>query len=639
MFKKLALASTVIAVFSEIAYAEKMEQVVVTGTRTPKIIEDSPVNIDLINQHELQMVSTGTLADALEFIPGMVVKRSPKDGYNIMMQGFDSNRVLVLIDGMPAVTPTGEAADLDQIAASDIERIEIVRGAASVLYGSSAMGGVVNIITKENAGNGLRFNAELGSFNENAIDDEPLAQDYRLSLYRNVNGWQTQTSFQWLDEPGFDFDEQTISQDSGQVEKKFFRAGIKKQFGKIKFQYKPQYFEESKNKVTGPFPGAGDNYYRSDVEQSQHDIGVYSADLWHTQLRINRHTETSGQRTGPRDNKIENIDFDAQKTWVTDNFQVVGGARVYQQSMNQVTQSGSVELDNVDRDALEVFSQIDWFASDSLELVAGFRAQEDSDFGNHNALRLNSLWRPSAAQNIDFQWRASIGEGYRIPNLKERFFIFDHSNLGYIILGSTDLQPETSISITNGFSFSLPIAEHNPLKLELNVHASQAENFIISQRDAAQSAEAGLDVLAYSNVDEVEISGADLSLGQDAKTRWQLSYSYLDARDSITNERLEDRPYHQLKANYWLPLNVPKSEFLFYALYEKDEHSDLDIIDNDYLTVNFRWQWQASKQLRWKIGANNIFDTHREVNFNRVTQFDIKPISSRYLFTSFEFTL
>ncbi len=128
---------------------EQTEHIVVTGTRTAKLLSNSPVLVDVIDGEIMAKVSQGTLAQALNYIPGVVVKRSAKDGYNIQMQGFDGDHVLVLIDGQPIISPTGSSADLDQVPASNIAQIEVIRGAASVMYGSSAMGGVINIITKQ----------------------------------------------------------------------------------------------------------------------------------------------------------------------------------------------------------------------------------------------------------------------------------------------------------------------------------------------------------------------------------------------------------------------------------------------------------------------------------------------------------
>jgi outer membrane receptor for ferrienterochelin and colicins len=121
------------------------EHIVVTGTRTAKLLSNAPVLVDVIDGGTIAKISQGTLAQALNYILGIVIKRSVKDGYNIQMQGFDGDHVLVLIDGQPIVSPTGSSADLDQIPASNIAQIEIIRGAASVMYGSAAIGGVIPI--------------------------------------------------------------------------------------------------------------------------------------------------------------------------------------------------------------------------------------------------------------------------------------------------------------------------------------------------------------------------------------------------------------------------------------------------------------------------------------------------------------
>jgi len=143
---------------------ELPEEMVVTGTRTPKTLIDSPVKIDVVSGVQLRKVSQSTLGRALNFMPGVVAKRSEKDGYTVYLQGYSANRVLILLNGQPLITPTGSEVDLDQISVADIERVEILRGAGSVLYGSSAMGGVINIITSKTFDKSLSLNSQLYSY-------------------------------------------------------------------------------------------------------------------------------------------------------------------------------------------------------------------------------------------------------------------------------------------------------------------------------------------------------------------------------------------------------------------------------------------------------------------------------------------
>ena len=152
--------------------ADDPETIVVTGTRSPKALYASPVNVEIIEPATIERLSRGTLRQLLEVMPGVVVTRSRKDGYNIQLQGFSADRVLVLMDGQPLISPTGSAVDLDQISVNNIKQIEIVRGAASVLYSSSAMGGVINIITEAPKKGTVRVTLEANSYANNARDDD-----------------------------------------------------------------------------------------------------------------------------------------------------------------------------------------------------------------------------------------------------------------------------------------------------------------------------------------------------------------------------------------------------------------------------------------------------------------------------------
>ncbi|MDY6884963.1 MAG: TonB-dependent receptor plug domain-containing protein, partial [Pseudomonadota bacterium] len=92
---------------------DALERVVVTGTRTPKLLASSPVKIDVVDKAEIARLSKGTLRQVLEVMPGVVVRRSQKDGYNVQLNGFNGDHVLVLINGQPIISPTGSSVDLD----------------------------------------------------------------------------------------------------------------------------------------------------------------------------------------------------------------------------------------------------------------------------------------------------------------------------------------------------------------------------------------------------------------------------------------------------------------------------------------------------------------------------------------------
>ncbi len=127
------------------------EEIVVTGTRTERKLKDVPVRTEVITSEEIEAKGAADLYEALEGIPGIRVEQqcSYCNFSIVRMQGLESGHLQVLIDGQPVYSGLAGVYGLDQIPAGNIERIEVIKGASSALYGSSAIAGVINIITKK----------------------------------------------------------------------------------------------------------------------------------------------------------------------------------------------------------------------------------------------------------------------------------------------------------------------------------------------------------------------------------------------------------------------------------------------------------------------------------------------------------
>ena len=127
-----------------------LEQVVVTGTRTPKPLKDMPVSTKVISTEDIRKVDATNVLDLLQQeVPGLEFTYSM--GSVVMnMGGFDGNNILFLVDGERMAGETMDNVDYNRLNLSSVDHIEIVKGASSTLYGSQAMGGVINIITKTN---------------------------------------------------------------------------------------------------------------------------------------------------------------------------------------------------------------------------------------------------------------------------------------------------------------------------------------------------------------------------------------------------------------------------------------------------------------------------------------------------------
>jgi outer membrane receptor for ferrienterochelin and colicins len=144
--------------------------VVVTGTRTPRYIKDMPVRTEVITSRQLEMKEAPNLYEALDGMPGIRVEQQCSYcNFSVLrVQGLESGHVQILVDGQPTYSGLASVYGLQQVTAGNIDRIEIVKGAGSALYGSSAIGGVVNIISKEpTAEPSLESTINIGSDNTN----------------------------------------------------------------------------------------------------------------------------------------------------------------------------------------------------------------------------------------------------------------------------------------------------------------------------------------------------------------------------------------------------------------------------------------------------------------------------------------
>jgi len=623
--------------------SSETDLIVISGTRTAKLLSDSAVDITVINGDTLAQVSQGTVAQALNFIPGVVITRSVKDGYNIQMQGFDSDHVLVLVDSQPLISPSGSSVDLDQISSSNIEQIEVLKGAASVLYGSSAVGGVINIITKKQSEDLTKVSYEISSYQGNEIEGKKLNHLAKINLSTTIFDWQTSADILVIDDAGFDYQQTTVKQDAASLDKHFVNLSASKNITTIDTKLGYQYFKEDKERASSSIPGQSSVIsYLSNVEQQQLNLSFADElQMWKLNTRYIEHNETSGQSNSTRETQISLAEIDGQRVWAFDQDEVVAGFVLHQDKLDQFkpsdiesTNAGTVnvvEINDKARESAEAYVQGNWQLA-KHQILAGVRVQHDSDFGWHHAMRLNGLVNLSERDN-EIQWRMGIGESYRVPNLKERFYVFDHSNLGYMVLGSSSLTPETAVSLTSSFSYNTSIFKGNAdVALQLSAHYSDTDNLIDTVLDSEKSAESGLSVFTYENIANAKISGLDISIDVLLNQwRYQLNYSYLDSENE-SGSRLTARPRHQIKSNIYYNFEQQDINLIAYLVYQADEaipSGYSKTYSNHSLLLNIAVNQQLTSSFSWRFGIDNILDEHKNNEAVANGEFDVRPISSR----------
>lgn len=355
------------------------------------------------------------------------------------------------------------------------------------------------------------------------------------------------------------------------------------------------------------------------------------------------HDETSGRSGSLRNAEIGLYEINGQYVWSpSKSLEVVSGGVIHQDTLEQVTLiDDKEEVPYTTKESIEAFTQANWTFTNS-QLLLGVRSQHDSDFGNHTAVRASGMVNLSK-ENPRVQWRYGIGQGYRVPTLKERYYEFDHSALGYKVYGNEDLEPEESVSFNSTLNYQQSFADFE-LSGEINLHYTEADNLIELFSDRELSEAEDLDISVYGNIDEATISGVDIST-EIKFSDWfsQLNYSYLDAQDQDDN-RLESRPYHQAKANLGYNNLDLDLDAVLYLVYQNNEaFPEIEYANgtenNEWVTVDFKLSQQISDHLSWRVGIENIFDTHKNNYANSELKFDARPTSSRYFYLGFTYQL
>ncbi|SFM78212.1 TonB-dependent receptor plug domain-containing protein [Marinobacter zhejiangensis] len=632
--------------------ARYLDELVVTGTRSARTVSDTPVRTEVVTQRELERTHARDVAEALENVPGLLLREiHGKAGREVWLQGIDADRVLVLIDGLPMTATTGSAVDVSQLAILDIERIEIVKGAVSAQYGSAAMGGVINVITRDVAP-GVRGELAIdgGSYGEqNPSGDEWSPGRYNLRAGVNLGGeslrLRVSGSSQHSDgidpqpdswqRPGDEFDRHQFNSRLAWVPAEGHEV-----YGEVGF-----YEEESESRYTvatpGPFPNQGKT---ESVERLRFAVGGdhrpsasagWFWSLLHEGLADDTEKFNANARFDARkaDQQLRQGSLHTELN-LNDAHQLMLGADYRYENLEQSVDGETELMGNqarVSRTSRELWVQDSWMPSERWEWVLGFRAQDDSDFGDHYAPKISGRYDLAATGWAQHYIRASWGTGYRVPNLKERYFEFDHSQLGYVVEGQPDLEPESSSNVQLGWGVSFG----NVGWLEVSAFLNNIDDLIQTELDAAVTAARpdGVQVFSYSNISKARTRGVETTMGWALASGWEATagYTYTEAEDRTTGQDLSRRPAHQVQLGLDGPGGI--SGLSWTARFRAQSSETVDaasgITSPGYGTVDLSLNQRLGEDLRVFAGVDNL--ANRQRDFDRAGE-DFGPVAGRYVY-------
>lgn len=624
-----------------------LDEIVVTGTRNPRKVSDTPVRTEVVSREEIRDTHARTVKDALQNVPGLLLRQiHGKAGYEVWMQGFNADRILVLIDGLPLTATTGSSVDVTQLDTLDIERIEVVKGAVSAQYGSSAMGGVVNIITRPIAeGTGGELTLDGGTYGDQNPSGESLDFSRRngqasLSLGGETVRWRLTASQRETD--GIDPEPETWARPGDAVE----RTNIANRLEWLpadghRIYAQLGYFREDAEshyllKNPGNFVDAGKNEiaerWRGAVIGKHESNGgtEWHWNLLHENLDNITDKYTANSRFDFRD---ATHTLSRASGWTqldaSPTHQLQLGIDLNHNSLEQYKDGTSelLEEDKVTRNGKEFWLQNTWFAGDNWEWVVGMRYQDDSDFGSHGAPKINARYDLFSNAATNLYVRGGWGIGYRVPNLKERHYEFDHSQLGYIVNGNPELQPEESDS----YQLGLGITFTNKAWMEVNGFYNDIDQLIQTELDPSTEGDP-VEEYFYANVERARTHGAELTAGWQIQPGWKVSagYTYLEAKDLQTGERLTRRPRHQGLVSIDGLAPLPGMSWLARVRSQSNEVVDAETnaISPAFTTLDLKLNQEVGQHLRLFTGINNVTNAQR--NFNDASDFG--PVSGRFIY-------
>ena len=511
----------------------EMEQVVVTGTRTPKLLANTPVLTKLITASDIAKADATNLRDLLQqVLPGVEFSYAMNQQVHMNFSGFGGQSMLILVDGERLAGETMDDVDFSRLCMDNVDHIEIVKGAASALYGSNAAGGVINIITK----NGIRpfalnLNARLGRHHE---------QRYGLSWQQGASRWSNLLTVNRNRSDNYD-----VHNGDNPVTRVV--ATI---YGDATWNIKEQLSYRPSEKLS--LTGRAGYFYRQLVRTSEtperyRDFSGGLRGIWkpdtHNSLDLSYAFDQYDKSDYQRITRLDIRDYSNVQnslrllynhTFGSDDVLSLGADYMHDYLFNT-----NLEDRTRRQDSFDAFAQYDWNVSRQWEAVGALRYDYFSD-GRISRLTPKVSVRYQPVRNLNF--RASYGMGFRAPTLKEKYYNFDMAGI-WIVEGN----PALKLEVSHNFNLSADYT-HRHYNFTLAAYYNRIRDKIATGAPFYKNPSDRIPHLPYLNLDDYSVSGGEAT----AQARWpngltaRLSYAY-------THERLPKDKNSNAVNNQYIP--------------------------------------------------------------------------------------
>ncbi len=567
----------------------KLEEVVVTATRIEELVEETTSDVIVIKGEDIIQMNVEFVTDVLRKIPELNLIQNGGAGKvaTVLLRGGNSAHTLVMIDGIKVNSTTTGSFDFAGITVDDIDRIEIVKGPQSTIYGSEAMAGVVNIITKRGRGKPkieAFFEAgSNGTYNPSVTASGGSNKlDYRLT-------WS------YLSTEGISCAEEGTERDG------YENASISGKLGlrpseKLELEFIGKYYYDRSELDDFDYLSgtAVDNL--NFVQRGDHSIlsgkgKLYLSEMWEQMLTVS--TVTDNLKFRDPDNIFNNFDIFTRintidwhnNVYILDNYTMTAGAE-YREERGE--NKGNFDK-SVDNKALYLNNKLMLF-KESLVLNAGIRYDDHETFGDITTFRIGALYNVEPAV---LRIKSSYGTGFRAPTLNELFWPSDPLFGGG---GNPDLKPEE----TNSWEIGI----------EKDIFDKKA---VLSVTYFEQDYDELISGWPPVNIAEAEMKGIEIDAALKLSDTLNIAagYTYLDTEDKETGSRLPFRPKDKLNLSIEFSAEVISVIANYIFVGERfDNFVSRDL--SSYSLVNLAGSYRLTKSMTLFVRIDNLFDEDYE---------------------------
>ncbi|MCR4031001.1 MULTISPECIES: TonB-dependent receptor plug domain-containing protein [Flavobacterium] len=656
---------------------ELSEVKVTTATRTERVLSSLPLPMTIITSEAIIKSGVTRLNEILNEQTGIILIPDESGFEGIQMQGLDAAYTMILIDGVPLVGRSAGVLDLSRVSVGNIERIEIVKGASSALYGSEAMGGVINVITKKPKKD--MFSGSLSyryaTFNTSDANTNLLWKKKKFSANVFANFYATE---------GYDLNKDTPLKNVEPFYNFTVQPKIYYDFSEnLKLIVSNRFYNmKMDNKAI-----IDSQNYSGDAKENEWNSQVKLEHKWNDKFYSEYELYATNYKNDSFLNDENNVRYEdayynqwllrpeIRTTLSLKRDKITGGL-----GLNYETLDRTYFDKNVEFNSQYFFLQYDSNPTEKLNIIAGFR------YDNHSVYA--SQFSPKLAVNYkikeNFSLKSSIGYGYKAPDFRQLYFDFTNPSVGYTVLGYNVAEARLSqldqqgqlLSRVEGVNFNSPLEaessinfnfgtfyKKNKLRVDVNAFYNSIKN-LIDTRVVAQKTN-GQNVFSYFNISQIFTYGLEFNSTYDFTKDFSVSfgYQYLTAKDKSVLDNFED--YQYIRNSDLQTIQIKKSDY--FGLYNRSKHTanvkfaytipsiktdinlrvfyrskygmfdtngnqildKYDTFVNDYFITNLSASKYIGDKFMLQAGANNLLD------FTDPTQ--ISNLAGRQLFARIQY--